>query len=73
MYQGIFSKKYIGKRISDIRKNNNLSINEFAKKINVANSTVKSWELGNNVPTLQSMVSICNNFHVSLDSFILYK
>ena len=73
MYQGIFSKKYIGKRISDIRKNNNLSINEFAKKINVANSTVKSWELGNNVPTLQSMVSICNNFHVSLDSFIIYK
>lgn len=73
MYQGIFSKKYIGKRISDIRKNNNLSINEFAKKINVANSTVKSWELGNNVPTLQSMVSICNNFHISLDSFIIYK
>ncbi len=73
MYQGIFSKKYIGKRISDIRKNSNLSINEFAKKINVANSTVKSWELGNNVPTLQSMVSICNNFHVSLDSFLIYK
>ena len=73
MYQGIFSKKYIGKRISNIRKNNNLSINEFAKKINVANSTVKSWELGNNVPTLQSMVSICNNFHVSLDSFLIYK
>ena len=73
MSQGIFLKEFIGKRISNIRKDNNLSIDHFAKEINVANRTVKSWESGNKVPTLRSMVSICNKFHVSLDSFILYK
>lgn len=73
-----YVSRYIFKRIHrekifNIRKDNNLSVDNFAKAINVTNRTVKAWEAGNNIPTLHNIVGICNNFHVTLESFILYK
>jgi transcriptional regulator with XRE-family HTH domain len=44
----------IGKRLKDIRKKNNLTINELAFKANVSNGLVSRIENGRTIPSLPS-------------------
>ena len=73
MRAGTISSTFIGKRIKDLRKNNNDTIKDLSKILNVSEATVYSWEAGQRIPRLELLVNICNKYHVSLDSFVFYE
>lgn len=52
-------------RIREIRKDNNLSQVEFAKRIGVTQNTITRFESGNRTPSNILIRSICREFHIS--------
>lgn len=60
----------IGKKIVDVRKDNNLTQEEFAEKYSVSRQTVSSWENGKSYPDLDILVKISNDFNISLDKLL---
>lgn len=60
----------IGKEISNIRKEQNLTQEEFGKLFHVTRQTVSNWENEKNYPDLQLLVDISNHFEISLDKLI---
>ena len=57
----------LGKKIIKVRKENNLTQEDFAEKYNVTRQTVSSWENGKSYPDLDTLVKISNDFSISLD------
>lgn len=51
--------RYVRKKIG-----NNLTQEEFAKRIGIKQSTVTSYETGNRIPTSAVITSICREFNV---------
>ena len=58
----------IGKQIQKIRKENNLSQEQFGKRFHVTRQTVSNWENEKSYPDLQTLISISEEFDISLDS-----
>lgn len=52
-------------RLRNLRKENNLTQEELAKKIFVSRSTICKWEIGNGIPSDANLESLCNLFNVS--------
>lgn len=50
-----------------LRKRENLSQKDLAKKMNVSVSTIGMYETGKRMPALEIEESLANYFHVSLD------
>ena len=48
----------VGERVKEVRKENGLSQEEFAHKLNVALSTVNRWELNKAKPSVKAMRAI---------------
>lgn len=57
----------LGKKIVKIRKDNNLTQEDFAEKYNVTRQTISSWENSKSYPDLDTLVKISNDFKISLD------
>ena len=57
----------LGKNIVKIRKDNNLTQDEFAEKYFVTRQTISNWEIGKSYPDLETLVKISNDFNISLD------
>lgn len=60
----------IGKQIQNIRKENGLSQEQFGQKFHVTRQTVSNWENEKSYPDLQTLISISDGFHVSLDELL---
>lgn len=60
----------IGKEIANIRKDQNLTQEEFGSIFHVTRQTVSNWETGKNYPDLQTLVEISEQFDVSLDAIL---
>ncbi len=60
----------LGKRIAKIRKDNNLTQEQFAEKYYVTQQTVSHWENGKSYPDLDILVRISDDFGVSLDALM---
>ena len=54
-------------QIFNIRKEENLTQEEFGKLFYVTRQTVSNWENGKTYPDLQTLVDISNKFEISLD------
>ena len=52
----------IGNQILNIRKENQLTQEEFGKLFHVTRQTVSNWEIGKSYPDLQILVSMSNQF-----------
>lgn len=59
----------ISQKIKDLRKKLHLTQEEFAKRINVNPKSVGFWEANKNEPSKSNLLSICNEFTLSLDYF----
>lgn len=59
--------KELGRKIHLLRTNLNLSQIAFAGKIGIKQSTLSSYEKGNASPSLDILVTIAKQFHVSID------
>lgn len=56
----------IGKRIKEIRLQNDMSLKDFAEVIGVADTTVMKWEKGiSNIPFVRA-IAIADRFDVKL-------
>ncbi|WP_100401410.1 helix-turn-helix domain-containing protein [Bacillus sp. FJAT-42315] len=60
----------VGKTISEIRKTNKMTQEEFASLFHVTRQTVSNWENEKSYPDLQTLVDISNRFDVSLDRML---
>lgn len=63
-------KVVIGNKIRQIRKNNNLSQEEFAFRIGVSRQTVSAWELGTMKPDIGKIKKICKIFDIKADELL---
>jgi len=60
----------IGKQIFNIRKQHELTQEEFGSLFHVTRQTVSNWENRKSFPDLQILVEISNRFHVSMDTLL---
>ena len=60
----------IGNLIKQIRKDHNMTQQDFANKYGVTYQAVSKWENGKNLPDIMLLKEICNDFNVSIDSFL---
>lgn len=61
----------IGKAIHKLRKDANLSQEQFAALFGISQQSVQKWENGDSVPELNKIIKISKHFGVSLDALIL--
>lgn len=57
----------LGKNIINIRKQNNLTQDDFAEKYFVTRQTISNWENGKSYPDLETLIKISDDFNISLD------
>lgn len=60
----------IGAFIATLRKEQNLTQEQFAEKLGVSNRSVSRWENGNTLPDLSLMHSICNITGITLSELL---
>lgn len=60
----------LGKRLIEIRKNNNLTQEDLANKYSITRQTISNWENGKNYPDLETLVRISDDFGISLDDLL---
>lgn len=54
-------------RLRELREQTRLNQEGLALKLNVSQSTISAYEIGERVPDLETLISIANFFNVSLD------
>lgn len=59
-----------GEQIKNIRKEANLTQEQFAIKLNVTRQAVSNWENNKNLPDIGMLILISDVFHISLDVLI---
>lgn len=60
----------IGKFIKTLRREKNLTQEQFAEEMNVSRRTVSRWETGNNMPDLDVLIDMADFFDVDLRELI---
>ena len=60
----------IGNQISTIRKERQLTQEQFGSLFHVIRQTVSNWENQKSYPDLQMLIGISNQFEISLDTLI---
>lgn len=60
----------IGKKITDLRKNNKLSQEDLAEKLGVTRQTISKWELGEKYPDIKQAKELSKVFNISLDELV---
>ena len=60
----------LGKRITELRKANNLTQEGMAERCSVTRQTISNWENGKSYPDLEMLVSISDSFDISLDTLV---
>lgn len=60
----------LGRRITELRKTNNLTQEALAERCNVTRQTISNWENGKSYPDLEMLVFISDSFDISLDALV---
>ena len=60
----------LGKKITEIRKQKNMTQEDLAEKFHVTRQTISNWENGKSYPDIETLVCISNEFNVSLDMLL---
>ena len=64
------NQEKIGSLIKKIRKENNLTQQDFAKKYGVTYQAVSKWENGKNIPDISLLKQICDDFNIDIKSLL---
>ena len=56
----------IGKFLAELRKENEMTQEQLAEKLNVARRTISRWETGNNMPDIDILIDLSDLYHVDL-------
>ena len=57
----------IGEKLAKLRKENNLTQEQFAEILHVSRQSVSKWELNSVYPDTEKLIKICKLFDCSLD------
>lgn len=60
-----------GKQMRDIRRERNLTQDQVAETLCVSRQAVSNWENNKNLPDIEQLIAISQNFGVTLDELIL--
>lgn len=60
----------IGKKITDLRKNNKLSQEDLAEKLGVTRQTISKLELGQTYSSINQAKELSKIFNISLDELV---
>lgn len=67
------NKKAVGKRIFSIRKNMNLTLEQFGLILQVGRSNVSKWELGKVLPRREKSIEIAKLGKISVEELLYGK
>lgn len=67
------NKKEVGKRIFSIRKNMNLTLEQFGLILQVGKSNVSVWELGKSLPRRERLTDIAKLGKISVEELLYGK
>ena len=62
--------KQVGKKIAQLRKENNMTQKELASKLNVIDKTISRWECGYGLPDLAIIPEIAAIFNTSIEELL---
>lgn len=57
----------LGEKIQKLRKENNLSQEQLAEKLNISRQALSKWELGTSIPEVDKIILLSNYFKVTTD------
>ena len=60
-------RRKISQLISTLRKSNDLSANEMGKLLGVSERTIRRWEKGESLPSMDDVVNIVNTFGITIE------
>jgi transcriptional regulator with XRE-family HTH domain len=60
-------------RLKEILKEKNLKQLFIAKSMNISNVTINKWATGKSMPSVESLIKLCEILDVSLDDLVIYK
>ncbi len=60
----------IGTKIMLLRKQNNMSQTDLAKKLNVSNKLISKWETGGSLPSTEYLPKLCQIFNVKINELM---
>ena len=60
----------LGRRITELRKANNLTQEGLAERCSVTRQTISNWENGKSYPDLEMLVFISDSIDISLDALV---
>lgn len=63
----------IGKRIRDLREQNDMSQDELAIHIGITQDTVSMWETDRRLPSVQHLIKLCRVFRVHADYMLGFE
>ena len=66
----IMNQEKIGKFICYLRKENKMTQQELAEKLNVTDRAISNWENGKNMPDLSLFKPICDIFNISINELL---
>ena len=64
------NQEKIGSLIKKIRKENNLTQKDFAKKYGVTYQAVSKWENGKNIPDIALLKEICSDYNIDINELL---
>jgi Predicted transcriptional regulators len=63
-------KKIFGKKLKELRKANNMTLEEFGKEIDLSPKSVSQIETGRKSTSIKTLGKICDRFQVSAAYFL---
>ena len=66
----MFNMKQIGKKITELRKKNNMTQMELADMLGISFQAVSNWERGNTMPDVSKLPELASIFHISIDELL---
>lgn len=60
----------LAENLKNKRKENNLSQEEVAKKLNISRQSISKWETGTSYPDIENLIKLSELYNISLDELI---
>ncbi|SCH30822.1 MULTISPECIES: helix-turn-helix domain-containing protein [unclassified Romboutsia] len=61
----------LGENLKKLRKENNLSQEQLAEKLNISRQAISKWESGKTYPDIENLILLRNIFKTTLDELII--
>ena len=64
------NQEKIGKFISELRKEKNMTQEQLADKLGISNKSISRWENGKTMPDYSLLNDICNEFNITINELL---